>query len=383
VLTTLFLAAALVASPVKARALEPLASPSFPSFQDDLPAASLEDAIAKSLAYFESEGSSRTFAVGGRTLTAAQMAGSLKLFLSDYQNAAGPSDLARRIAEHFDVLSSTDAGGKVLFTGYYLPVLDASLEKKDEYRYPLYARPPDLVEVDAEMLQPARRGERLWGRVAAGKLEPYLSRDEIDFGGALDGKGLELAWLKSRWDVLDAQIQGSAVLRLPDGSERRALFDGTNGLSFKSPARSLVELGLLPKDHWSSQSARAYLKSHPEDERRVFAADARYAFFKLEPAKPGEGPLGTIKQPLVDERSIAVDSTLFPLGGLAYYVVDLPKPGGGTRKAARFALMQDTGGAISGPRRVDVYIGRGDKAFAVAGRLKADGELYILIRKGP
>jgi membrane-bound lytic murein transglycosylase A len=345
-----------------------------PILIDDLPRETMTQAVEQSIAWFKGDGAGRSFSAGGRVFTADELADSLELFLSLYKKASSPEELSMQLAKNFEVLRATG-----LFTGYYEPVLDASLVKTDEYRYPIYGRPADLVEADGDLLHGAR-GERLWGRVEKGKLVPYFSREQIDFAGALDGKGLEVAWLKSRWDVLDAQIEGSAVLALPDGTERRALFDGTNGLPFKSPARALVEWGLLSKEKWSSQGAQGYLAAHPEDERKVFSADQRYAFFKLVSSEGG-GPLGTIRRPLVGGRSIAVDATVYPLGALAWYTVDLPQAGGGAKKAARFALLQDTGGAILGPGRVDVFVGRGKPAFAVAGHLKAQGELLVLVPK--
>jgi membrane-bound lytic murein transglycosylase A len=232
------------------------------------------------------------------------------------------------------------------------------------------------------------KGEKLTGRIKNGSLVPYLTREEIDFDGALNNKGLELAWFKSRADVLDLQTEGSGRLQLPDGRIIKAKFSATNSLKFKGWLSAMVEAGALPREGISPEKGEQYLKDHPEKARAILGANKRYVFFHLEqPADPNEGPDGTYGLPLTGWRSVAVDNSLVPMGAIGFMRVDsAPDVNAngdlnGRRADQRYVFFQDTGGAIKGPGRIDFFAGAGKKAHTFAFKLWDTGRMYLLVLK--
>jgi len=218
---------------------------------------------------------------------------------------------------------------------------------------------------------------------------PYFSRKEIDIDKALAGRGLELAWFERRFDIMDLHIEGSARLHFPDGTQYRARFAGTNSLKFRGPVTAMVEMGLISRDEVSHERAKRYLDENKDTEPWLLATNKRYTFFTVEPLKdPENGPAGTMGRPLVGGRSIAIDRKYVPLGSLAFLKAPLPRIDEkgtllGVAPHARFALCQDTGGAILGPGRVDYFSGTGDKAKTISTNTWGPGELYVLVMKLP
>lgn len=300
--------------------------------------------------------------------------------------AAQTGDLNAKIAGNFDVYELRPSTNSVVFSSYYEPIIEASLKKTAEYKYPVYAKPPDMVDVNLEDFNEKYRGEKLTGRLKDGKLTPYFSRDEIDYKKLFEGKGLELAWFKSMADVMDMHIEGSGILKLPDGKYIKAKFAATNSLKFKGWMTALLEMGLMKKEDLTAQSAKKYIDTHPELERAVLSQNKRYTFFKLEEIKdPEEGPTGTYGYPLVGARSIAVDNTLIPMGTPAFMTTSLPDVSldgvlYGLKEDSRFVFCQDTGGAIKGAR-VDFFSGNGPQAKTLAFSLWEKGRLYLLLIK--
>ncbi len=371
-------------APAGAPGFRRLASSEIPAFADDLPPAGLEPAIRRSLDYLAGLDPKKTLQFADRKLTPAEASEGLRRFLSLYKEARSPEELRHGLAKDFQVYESLgpDGKGAAMFTAYYEPTVEARLAPDARFRYPLYRKPADLVEADLEVLNPKLQGEKVWGKVQDGKLVPYLSREQIDYDGALKGRGLELVWVDNAWDAITIHIEGSSRLSLPDGSTRRAKFAASNGLPFKSPGMALVEMGRFKKNELNAAKVRQYLLDHPEIEKTVFTRDPRYTFFSLEDAK--DGPIGTVGQPLVAERSIAVDAHQTPLGLLAYFELPLPDADADgkplpDRKGSRFVLCQDTGGAIQGPGRVDIFMGDGPRAKSIAGRVLTPGRLFIVL----
>lgn len=375
------------ASPWAARKLAP---DDYPDFADDLPRASLLLALRRSQDYLKTLPEDRLFRFGDTEYSAAALADGLRRFQDVLSRSSDTAALDAAVRAGFDVYESTglDAAGKVVFSAYYEPVFPASRRRTAEFRYPLYARPRDLVDVDLGDFDARLSGETLAGRLDGDKLVPYFDREAIDDDGALAGKGLELAWLSDAFDRLDLHIEGSGILQFRDGSRARAQFDGSNDLPYRSVGRILVESGAIPKDAASHERVREYFRDHPDASRWVIARDPRYSFFRLEALSDDSGPQGTIEQPLTAGRSIAVDERLFPLGALAFITLPAPLTDAQGRLLAlaptsRFVLAQDTGGAIQGPGRVDLFVGSGDAAKAVATRLWNEGRLYFLLPKLP
>jgi membrane-bound lytic murein transglycosylase A len=366
-------------------------SPSeIPRFADELPRDSLLAAMQRSLRSLEKNPPSGTFRFAETDYTSAAVADSLRHFAQILADNPDERTLDARIRADFDVFQSTgmDPRGKVIFSAYYEPAFPASKKKEPGYPYPLYRRPSDLIDVQMSQFNPKWRGEHIAGRVSGTKLLPYFSREDIDADQALAGRDLEIAWLADAFDRLDLHIEGSGILEFTDGTRLRARFDGTNELPYRSVGRILLDSGALSKNQATHEGVREYFRTHPDARSWVIARDERYTFFRLDTVEPDSGPMGTLQQPLEAGRSIAVDDRIFPLGALAFITLPIPVTDSQGKLLAlaptsRFVLAQDTGGAIQGPGRVDLFVGSGDAAKAVATRLWNEGRLYFLLRKLP
>lgn len=270
-------------------------------------------------------------------------------------------------------------GGDGLFTGYYEPLLRGSRTKSDRYRFPLYSRPPELVSVDLGTFREDLKGRRLAGRVEDGQLVPYANREEIE-NGALAGRDLELVWVDDAIDAFFLQIQGSGRVRLEEGGEIRVGYAGENGHAYYAIGRELVKREALRKEEVSMQSIRRWLEEHPEEAPGVLATNASYVFFR---EIEGEGPLGAEGLPLTPGRSLAVDRKHWPMGVPLWLATEAPaaQQGSPDRPLHRLVVAQDTGGAIRGPIRGDVFWGAGEEAAEIAGRMKHPGRLWVLVPK--
>jgi len=257
-------------------------------------------------------------------------------------------------------------GGGVLFTGYYTPILDGSLVETATHRYPLYGLPNDLVKGS---------GGAILGRSTDTGLEPYPTRATIEASGMLRGKGLELVWFAGPLDAFIAHVNGSAIVRLPDGSEERFGYAGNNGREYTSLARELVAAGELTASDCNLPALRRWARENPEKVDRFLARNERYVFFT-----PIDGnPRGSLNVEVTEGRTLATDKTIFPRGGLVFVTTH---PTGARYLDGphldRFLLDQDTGGAIRTAGRADVYFGIGEGAEDLAGEMKAEGQLYYL-----
>jgi membrane-bound lytic murein transglycosylase A len=258
-----------------------------------------------------------------------------------------------------------------LFTGYYQPELRGAREKGGAYTTPLLRRPPDLVSVDLHLFRPGLH-DRIAGRVVDGRLLPYESRDKIE-QGALDRYRLAFLWVDDPVDAFFLEIQGSGRIKLPDGSMVQVGYDGQNGQPYVSIGRLLVERGIMDRDSTSLQTIRAWIKEHPVEGTALMAENPSYVFFH---EIPGDAPLGSRGDVLTPGRSLAVDRDFVPLGVPIW--LDADNAG---EKLERLLVAQDTGGAIRGPVRGDVFWGFGDEAAARAGPMKARGDYYLLLPK--
>ncbi|OGR94849.1 MAG: hypothetical protein A2016_07020 [Elusimicrobia bacterium GWF2_62_30] len=361
-----------------------------PVFTDQEEKASLVKAAALNLRYFDQlKATVPAYTFGTRAITTKDLAASASEFLRLVSTVSDPAGLERELKAKFDIyqLAGRDSTGTVIFSSYYEPTLEASLSYSDKYKYPIYAKPDDLITVNLEDFNEKFKGEKLTGRLKKGALVPYMNRDEIDFQGGLENKGLELAWFTNRADIMDLHIEGSGRLALTDGREIKANFAATNSLKFKGWMSALIEQGLMQREGISHEKGKQYLEEHPDKERAVMTANARYTFFKLEqPADPEQGPDGTYGLPLTGWRSIAVDNALVPMGAIAFMRATMPDVDAegnllGKKQDSRFVFCQDTGGAIKGPGRVDFFSGNGKKARTFAFKLWDPGQLYLLVLK--
>jgi len=343
------------------------------------------------LDYLSKTNETRYLHIGGRDYSPAMLADSIRELLKTLDEAKTPEALDALVRERFDVFQSagSDGQGKVVFSSYYQPALPASTKRSAKYSIPIYRRPSDMVEVDLSAFGMKNGGDALVGRVGKDKrVVPYFTREEIDVRKALRGKGLELAWLQNKWDVLDLHIQGSGILKFPSGKELLARYAATNARPYNSVGLTLVKAGALPREGLSYDKIRDYFKSHPEAEDWVISQDPRYTFFELVPLPLDGEPKGTAMESLAPARSIAVDPAAIPLGALAWFSTISPQADNDGRLLgqfpnSRFALCMDTGTAIKGPGRVDIYAGHGKQAAATARNQWHEGKLFILVKKLP
>jgi membrane-bound lytic murein transglycosylase A len=293
--------------------------------------------------------------------------------------AAKPADAAaaRRFFEDrfrpWRAANGDEAEG--LFTGYYEPELRGSRTRQGPYTIPLMKRPPDLVTVDLGAFRDSLKGERIAGRIVDGALRPYADRAAIETG-ALDGRGLELLWVDDPVAAFFLHIQGSGRVVLPDGGAVRVGYAAQNGHRYFAVGRDLIERGAVAKEDMSLQAIRDWMRANPDEAPALMRRNPSYVFFR---ELSGEGPIGAQGAPLTPGRSLAVDPRFVPYGVPVWLDADHPLTD--DRPIRRLLVAQDTGGAIRGPVRGDLFWGAGAEAEAAAGRMKSRGGYYLLLPK--
>jgi membrane-bound lytic murein transglycosylase A len=349
---------------------------------DDSSRESLLTSLEKSLVYLrQGKPGESNPGPGGEKFSPEKVFRTLLLFRELLGSAPDDAEIDRKIREnfHFWELRRKNSSNSILLTGYYEPILEGSPEPWGEYRYPIYRRPDDLMDLPPDGLSP-----RLVARMENERAVPYYSRREIDTEGALQGKELELVWLKDPWERFMLHIQGSGQVRVPDGRTLRVGYAASNGRPYRSIGRYLIDQGFLNDKDISMERIRDYIQRNPGRAEEIFNYNERYIFFRLLP--DSEGPQGALGVPLTPGRSIATDLTLFPPGALAYLISrepDLDESGRvvGWKPLRRFVLNQDTGAAIKGPGRVDLFFGSGERAGTAAGEMREEGKIFFLLAK--
>lgn len=268
-------------------------------------------------------------------------------------------------------------------TGYYEPEIEGSPVRTAEFATPLYRRPPDLIlEAPPSGGPPANRGNAFRHAEGdpAGALVPYYDRAAIE-DGALAGKGLELVWIREPADAFFAQIQGSVRVRLPDGAVLRLNYDGHNGQPYTPVGRILIEQGLVARENMSMDAIRAYITGHPQEGRALMRQNRSYVFFRrADELKAGDGAVGAQGLPLTAGRSIAIDKRLHVYGTPFFIAAELPTgTNGALEPFRRLMIAQDTGSAIVGPARADIFFGAGAEAGSIAGRIQNPARFVMLL----
>ena len=278
---------------------------------------------------------------------------------------------------HINKLGDTDG----FLTGYYEPIIDGSRVPTGEFTAPLYRRPPNLVASGRRKLGDMfpSKGVKVGRRFGRRHIVPYYDRGEIE-DGALDGWHLEICWVRSQVDVLFAQIQGSARIRLEDHTILRLNYDSHNGWPYTPVGRVLVQRKLMPKDEVTMQRIREWMEANPDAAKDVRRQNKSYVFFRITDLSTEDEAVGAQGVPLVPGRSIAVDRSLHAYGTPFFISADLPiaNEKAGT-KFRRLMFAQDTGSAIVGPARADIYFGAGDEAAQIAGRIRNPGQFVMLV----
>ena len=369
---------------VKEAALIKVAPSEHPEFFDDMAYDGLEHGILQSIAYLNKVPANRKFKFGQYEFDAAHMIRSLEHFLHFIQTKPSKQHLKRYINSKYLVYRSVGSGnpGQVLFTGYFEPFLEGSLEKSTEYQVPIYARPYDLTTINLSLFSPRFKEETIIGRYTNQTVVPYYDRKDIQYEGMLEGNARQIAWLKDQVDLFFLQIQGSGKIDLGNGIIVNVHYHATNGRPYRSIGKLLIDKEKIPRSEMSMQKIRAYLRDHPEEVEDVLNYNPSYVFFKVEE----DGPLGYLEVKLTPGRSIALDRRIFPLAGLAFIETQKPLINGDGKiyewtELSRFVLNHDTGGAIRGPGRADLFWGNGTYAEIAAGYMQHTGQLYFLILK--
>jgi peptidoglycan lytic transglycosylase A len=281
---------------------------------------------------------------------------------------------------HFEVRPVYAKDGETLglITGYYEPLLQGSWEQSEEYQYPLYGVPEDLLVVDLGTVYPQLKGMRLRGKLVGNKVVPYHDRAQLYDDQELL-RGAEILWVNSPVDLFFLHVQGSGMVELVDGSIAAVGFAEQNGHPYQSIGRVLIDIGELQQDEVTLFTIRDWLKSNPDRLNEVLSKNPSYVFFQLRDAQT-DGPVGSLNVTLTPRRSIAVDRNVIPLGAPVWLQTTLPNEE--QSPLNQLMLAQDTGGAIKGHVRADVFWGRGGEAEKMAGLMKQPGELFVLLPRG-
>ncbi len=324
----------------------------------------------RSLAYLAKPSSQQFFPVSG--ITHDHVVRSLEALVELLEQGVTGDALAAELSERFDVYSSVgcDGAGTVLFTGYYTPIFEASRERTATFCFPLH-RPPEGHVKDP------LTGETKGLRRADGTIDPdYPGREELLDSGLLEGR--ELVWLANPFEPYIIGVQGSAMLRLQDGSHLEVGYAGTNGKEYRSIGKALIDAGRLKREELNLRNLIRIFDEDPGLFAHYSALNERYVFFE----EGDGGPYGCLNEKVTAGRTIATDKTIFPRGALCLIEAPLPTGAADPDGAVRaFAFDQDAGGAIRAPGRCDVYMGIGDEAGEVAGRTLSEGRLYYLLLK--
>lgn len=349
----------------------------WPLLLDDLDARSFFQAAESSLGYLRKVSPDKRFTFGPYQMSAAQMAAMLEDLKDLLYRQPDPVERSRALQQKYALLESVgrDGRGEVLMTGYYEPVLKARRQAQGSFKYPVYAMPEDLVWIDLRQFGEQYPAKRLVGQVKGNRVQPYPDREAIDYKKVIEGKAEVLGYVSDSVEVFFLHIQGSGQLEFEDGAKRRVGYASSNGQPYRSIGKMLLNKKLMEPGSMSMQGIKAFLETNPQYLRQVLSHNPSYVFFR--PLPVIGGPLGCFGQPLTAGRSVATDRRLFPGLTLGYITGTMPALGGGSEPLARFVFNQDTGGAIRGPGRLDLFFGSGPQAGELAGRMKNPGKLYF------
>lgn len=356
----------------------------WPLFEEDLDQKSLEPAIAESLSYLGRRSSDKKYFLGTDQISNGEISSTLTLFLEIMQKNSSANSLRRQLKTHFNLyrVVLNQKPMPILITGYYEPQLTGSRVPSLRFKYPIYRLPDDLLLIDPSKFSKNFQSQRWIGRAEGNRVIPYYTRQEIDQEGRLAGKNLEILWVDDPLKLFFLHIQGSGQVFLEDGSIIKLRYQGTNGHPYFPVGLELIRKGIFQPETLSLQSIYGYLQSHPQEQTVLMNLNPSYVFFQ----EAQGGPYGNLGIPLTPGRSIAADQRIFPAAGLAWLTGEKPSFDNqghiqSVRPFGRWVCIQDSGGAIKGPSRVDLFWGTGQEAELGAGYLRHQGALFILLKK--
>ncbi len=266
---------------------------------------------------------------------------------------------------------------KGLFTGYYMPLLQGSYKRTEEFNVPLYQVPTDMVTIDLGLFIPSLKNKKIIGRFDGKRILPYYTRHEINHG-AIKKTAKVLVWVKDPIDRLFLEIQGSGIIEFADGKRIFVGYDGQNGAPYTSIAGVLINKGVMTKDNASMQGIKRYLNAHPKQLDKVIDQNKSFIFFRKLNLDAALGSQGVALTP---GYSMAIDREWVPMGAPLWLNTTRPdsKEPENSKPLQRLMIAQDTGGAIRGKVRGDVFWGGGDKATLIAGHMKNEGHYWMLL----
>jgi membrane-bound lytic murein transglycosylase A len=377
-------------------ALEKLTGNRYPDFSDTFAFSGFLAALDQSLVYYQRLPASRMVDFGPDQYTAAHMIASLKTLRAFLETGPPASEVNRFVRDRFHVYAGTaNEKDQVLFTGYFEPTYSGSLIPDERFPYPLYPVPSDLVEIDLAKFSDRYRGhDRLRGRVTGNQVVPYFSRKQINQKSDFHLQARPVAWLENRVDRFFLEIQGSGRLRTPENDIVRIQYAGTNGNPYRSIGRYLIDNQEIDREQMSMQAIRQWLDANPHRMDEVLHYNDSMVFFKIGTG----GPFGNINVTLTPLRSMATDHRIFPKGALCFIETRLPdrsafppedsdaEPPAGDplsswKSVSLFVMNQDTGGAIRGPGRADLFCGSDAYARFAAGHMNVRGRMFFLVMK--
>ena len=357
------------------------------SFTDDMDTTSLQLAIDNQLKIMHGQDPASPIRLGDFTLTRSRLIETLEAFQKLLKKNISKEDFDKKVYEEFFLYRvGKGKDKKVLFTGYYRPVIPASPVPSPRYRFPIYKMPGKdfhIAETQLDIrLVRSKVGIKQNLQNKSAENWRSLTREEIDRKGALSNRGLEVAWLENELERYFLHIQGSGVLEFPDGTRQGVRYQGANKYSYNGIGKLMIRDGVITTGEGSMQGIKKYFANNPQNIPKYLNQNKRYIFFSLSDA----GAIGSGGGELVGGRSIATDKSIYPAGGLVFVkirkpVLDANNKIKSWKKISRFVVDQDTGSAIRGNARADLYFGTGQKAGAMAGHYHEKGEVYYLIKK--
>lgn len=354
--------------PPGSKALRPVDPATLPPFDTTaLDRSAMLVGIAYSRSWLMSPGAKKSFP-SPEGITLEQTLAGLRRFEELLKSGATDAMINQAIQQEFLVFESVgwNGAGEVLMTGYCTPIMNGRLQPDQEFRFPVYALPEDLMK------NPDPQGIS-FQRQSDGSFLSYPSRQELEKTGKLQG----VVWLRDAFDAYIVNIQGSAKIDLPDGTRLDLGYAGTNGHPYVSIGKILVQEGKIGRDEISLPRMKQYFATHPGEVEQLITKNPRLVFFQ----KSGGDALGCLGYPVTSGVSIATDKRIFPASALTFVRTTIPTLGGQPISYSGFRLDQDRGGAIDAPGRCDLYFGVGHQAEALAGQQLFEGKLYYLVLK--
>ncbi len=336
----------------------------------------LRKALQTSIKFLDGKDPSFTFPLGQGQVSAGRLKATLQAFMVLLDQHLAPDEFRKRFQEKFEILELTGRDRShlpMLVTGYFQPVIKASVTRNSSFTYPIYGVPGDLVRVSLRQFDESLPDRTLWGRLDGHRLLPYYTRKEIDFVEKFVSAPV-MAYLPGPVEGLMLQIQGSGILEFRDGTRRYIHYAASNGRPYRSIGRWLIDKGILSAQEADWPGIKAWAEKNPDAFKQAVVQNPRYVFFKWEK----QGPIGSMGEMLIPMVSAALDPQVYPFSCL--FFLDVSPPVSDSAKGfSGFVLNQDTGSAIKGPFRLDLYCGQGERAGLLAGSLRNKARFFIVL----